>query len=250
MRLCQELEDGKAVPDHGSVRHSAGTLPDGETFRICAFASGARRSTPISENGSFAAVMANQAAGSRTTYSCCRSEGCRSCLTPPAGPRRTCDCQGGKRPINRCNLNSCDRKPMTASATTAASSPAPSERLLAPAGVPGTAKPLARAWSGLGRWHWLGTRAEGLGGSTRLQGAGASPRCAADAEGGIAGAVIGLGAEKPRDPMDKPELALARSRKPAAGHLRAGFACVVSPEMAAVAWGLGLPLPALQGNRR
>ncbi|MDX2202125.1 MAG: leucyl aminopeptidase family protein [Hyphomicrobiaceae bacterium] len=59
------------------------------------------------------------------------------------------------------------------------------------------------------------------------------------ADGAIAGAVIGLGAERPRDPMDKPELAL--------GHLAPALPegtwrlaeTVAAPELAATAWGLG-----------
>ena len=58
-------------------------------------------------------------------------------------------------------------------------------------------------------------------------------------EGEIAGAVLGLGDERPGDPMDKPELAaglLAQVLPPGCYHFGDDLA---QPELAAVAWGLG-----------
>src|SRR5438874_1563597 len=55
----------------------------------------------------------------------------------------------------------------------------------------------------------------------------------------LAGAVLGLGAPRPGDPMDKPELAagyLASVLPPGCYHLADDLG---APELAAVAWGLG-----------
>ena len=58
-------------------------------------------------------------------------------------------------------------------------------------------------------------------------------------DGALAGAVLGLGEERPGDPMDKPELALGQL----AGVLPAGLYhladTIADAELAAVAWGLG-----------
>ncbi len=58
-------------------------------------------------------------------------------------------------------------------------------------------------------------------------------------DGAIAGAVMGLGASRPRDPMDKPELALGllAAALPEGRYKLAD--AVENPELAAVAWGLG-----------
>src|SRR5689334_9976135 len=89
----------------------------------------------------------------------------------------------------------------------AATTPSPSTRLLASDGAPARAIWLARGaeWSGApgvtpAQKAWA--EAQGFKAQARRH------VLLPDAEGGIAGAVAGLGAEKPRDPMDKPELAL------------------------------------------
>jgi len=119
-----------------------------------------------------------------------------------------------------------------------AAAQAPSAQLLATRGATGRAVWLARgsAWS----------EATGLSPAQKAwaeaQGFKAQPRrhvLLPDAEGGIAGAVIGLGPEKPRDPMDKPELALGSLAAALPQGTYALASPVPSPELAAVAWGLG-----------
>jgi leucyl aminopeptidase len=114
----------------------------------------------------------------------------------------------------------------------------PASRHLAPEGTSGRALTLARgpSWAdgaGVTPAQKAWAEAQGFKAQARRQ------VLLPDADGGIAGAVLGLGPERLRDPMDKPELALgmAAASLPPGTYTLASH--VASPELAAVAWGLG-----------
>ena len=114
----------------------------------------------------------------------------------------------------------------------------PSTRLLAPEGTAGRALWLARstAWAemqGLTPAQRAWAEAQGFKAQARRQ------ALLPDAEGGIAGVVAGLGTEKARDPMDRPELALGSLSASVPAGTYALASEVGAPELAAVAWGLG-----------
>ncbi len=118
-------------------------------------------------------------------------------------------------------------------------SKAPSAQVLAP-GKDGNGRPVwlvrGSAWAeaaGLSAAHKAWADAQGFKAQARrhvLLPAG---------DGSIAGVVAGLGGEKPRDPMDRPELALGTLSAALPQGTYALQTEVESPELAAVAWGLG-----------
>jgi leucyl aminopeptidase len=115
---------------------------------------------------------------------------------------------------------------------------APSARLLASAGGAARALWLAR----VGSWADATSVTAAQKAWAEAQGFRAQARrhvLLPNADGSIAGAVAGLGAEKPRDPMDKPELALGLLSAALPQGVYALASSVASPELAAVAWGLG-----------
>lgn len=127
---------------------------------------------------------------------------------------------------------------MTASETTSATSSSPSSRVLAPAGDTGRSILLARGanWSdgtGLTPAQKAWAEAQGFKAQARRH------VLLPDPQGGIAGAVVGLGPEKPRDPMDKPELTLGTLAAVLPQGAYTLASSVEAPELAAVAWGLG-----------
>lgn len=117
---------------------------------------------------------------------------------------------------------------------------APVSSVLAESGAAGSAKPLwfVRDAQGLEKADLTAAQrawlvAQGFKGQARRH------VLLPSADGGIAGAVLGLGAERRGDPMDRPEIALghfASALPPGTWRLADA---VPSPELAAVAWGLG-----------
>jgi leucyl aminopeptidase len=120
-----------------------------------------------------------------------------------------------------------------------ASDLSPAARLIAAEGTP-DAMPLWLArdagWidrAGLSSAQQAWVAAQGFKGQPRKQ------VLIPDAGGALGGAVIGLGAEKAKDPMDKPELALGLLSPVLPSGTYRLAETVAAPELAAVAWGLG-----------